>query len=133
MHGWLSIRPQDARLGAISLVPIVLTLLLFPVIWLLGPAGEFASIVLGAICFMSFSAALLAAVLSLFIERSKLYGGSALLLAVLMLYFQPMYLYFIIPMEIYLPLAVVGLAVFGALRLWRKKRHATLAPESQAR
>jgi disulfide bond formation protein DsbB len=116
----LCLRPRDALIGTAALVAMVSGVLVIPVAASFGGIGTPLGRVL-SIVFLLFPPAILAAVYSLFFEKSKVYGSLGLLLAGIVLLAQPSTWHWL---GLYLPFAC-AFTVFCAV-VWvlehRRKR-----------
>jgi hypothetical protein len=97
----LSLRPRDALIGTAALVAMVSGVLVIPIAASFGGIGAPLGRVL-SIVFLLFPPAILAAVYSLFFEKSKVYGSLGLLLAGIVLLAQAFTWHWL---DLYLPFA----------------------------
>lgn len=117
----LSLKPSDAPLGAIALIPICLSAFCLPLAHSLSERSFYVPVILFLICFMFFSAALLLSVGSIMLEKSKLFGILGIAIAVTTLRIEPMTRYFLVPISFYLPIAIVALLTILGFRIWSRK------------
>ena len=98
MESWISRRVSIAPVGALSVLPVVLTAVCFPLIRTIGGWGELGqpiSRVIIVICGMLFTPALTCSVYSILLEESKLWGSVAVSAGVLAVIIEWQTLYFL--------------------------------------
>lgn len=118
----LSLKPSDAPVGAIALIPIVLSAACFPFSNLFHENLRFyVFTALWLVCFLFFAGSALLSIYSLAAEKSKLFGILGILIVGGTFRFEPMTLYFLLPLSFYIPVGIVALVLVLGLRIWSRK------------
>ena len=120
---------KSSPIGALSLFPVCLTAVCFPVAGVLAEAGYVGKVV-GAtiivICGFLFTPALTCSVYSIFFERSKLFGFATLVVGGLTVYFERNTLYFVEMGLALVPCTVLVMMIISKRRN-RNRMHANAA------
>jgi len=111
---------KAAPIGGLSLLPIGLTALCFPLIGFLGTGGKPVAVAVMVISCVSFSPALVCATYSIVFEKFKLFGLAGMLLAGLTLLTERETLYFLEMGQLLAPCTVLVMMVIAK---WRNKRN----------
>ncbi len=117
LRDWISSRPRDAIAGTIALLAIVAAVLLLALQEYFGDERTVLARMLSIVAFV-IAPALLAALYSVFFERSKVYGGVDLLLAVILFLKQPFTWYWV---ETYWPIVCAFTLFCAAVRVLEQR------------
>ena len=114
---WYSLNPAGARLGAIALLPIATTALV--VLLMAGDAhiptpAKYVLAPVAGTCYLCFSAAVLVSFYSVAFEKSKIFGVAGIVGVAILLWLQPLAVYFIMLIAVYLPVGVFALVLLVA-------------------